>query len=126
MKITTHKPRSSISMASKLQIFLTVLNFSYVAYWHSYFLSTYLTVSPTSSGAADAMAVVRSSQEVSVSIQEYAANIDLTRVPPKGSPPNLIPQKATKEEVKNIDDSRKRLNYGGLGDKAHLGGFTEV
>lgn len=111
-------------MSSKIQILLAVLNLCFVAYWHSYFLSTYLTfVSPISSSGA-AVTVVQS--QAPVSIEEYAANIDLTRVPPKGSPPNLIPQKATEEEVKNFEHIRKDLNYGGDGDKAHLGGFTEV
>lgn len=55
----------------------------------------------------------------------YINNIDLTQVPPKGSPPNLPSTRASEEE-KKVEKIRSIHGYGGKGDKAHLGGFTEV
>lgn len=59
-------------------------------------------------------------------IAAYAQNIDLTRIPPKGSPPNLPSPKASSEETSKFAHIRKRSGYGGTGEKAHLGGFTTV
>jgi len=59
-------------------------------------------------------------------ITAYAKHIDLTQVPPKGSPPNLPAARATEEEMKGFHHIREKYKYGGNGDKAHLGGFTNV
>ncbi len=58
-------------------------------------------------------------------IQTYIQEMDLSKVPPQGSPPNLPSVRVTDAEAKeNVDDKRKI--YGGRGDKAHLGGFTTI
>lgn len=56
----------------------------------------------------------------------YKREMDLSKVPPKGSPPAQPAERATKEEEQKISLFRTRANYGGSGDKAHLGGFTKA
>ena len=62
-------------------------------------------------------------------IATYAREMDLSRVPPRGSPPNLPSEGITASsgdgdiEVPKI---REKNGYGGTGDKAHLGGFTTL
>ena len=46
-------------------------------------------------------------------IAEYANNIDLMKVPPKGSPPNLIADKAQGNEMQIGEEERKSVGYGG-------------
>lgn len=59
-------------------------------------------------------------------ILEYAKEMDLSKVPPKGSPPNLPAEKVDEEEVKEVSRIRAKDKYGGFGDKPHLGGFTTL
>lgn len=59
-------------------------------------------------------------------VSAYARNIDLTKVPPKGSPPNLVAERATEQETSETGYIRQKHGYGGSGDKKHLGGFSTV
>ena len=58
----------------------------------------------------------------------YTHEMDLSKVPPKGSPPNLPAERASSgtKEMEEIGKIRKTHGYGGSGDKTHLGGFTTV
>eukprot|EP00546_Thalassionema_frauenfeldii_P011439 CAMPEP_0178921802 /NCGR_PEP_ID=MMETSP0786-20121207/15772_1 /TAXON_ID=186022 /ORGANISM="Thalassionema frauenfeldii, Strain CCMP 1798" /LENGTH=455 /DNA_ID=CAMNT_0020596039 /DNA_START=189 /DNA_END=1556 /DNA_ORIENTATION=+ len=59
-------------------------------------------------------------------ILTYTKEMDLSKVPPKGSPPNLPAEKVDEQEVKEISRLRARDKYGGFGEKSHLGGFTTL
>ncbi len=65
-------------------------------------------------------------------IQAYLSHVDLTKVPPEGSPPNLPSQPVDihssdeSQSVQKTNKMRKKHGYGGTNDKAHLGGFTTV
>ena len=52
-------------------------------------------------------------------------SFDAFGVPPEGSPPNLPTHEGEKGATK-AEAVRSRLNYGGAGEKKHLGGFTEL
>lgn len=59
-------------------------------------------------------------------ITAYVSTMDLSNVPPRGSPPNLQAERATEEETKRVGHIRSKHGYGGGGDKPHLGGFTTI
>ena len=59
-------------------------------------------------------------------IQSYMQYMDLSVVPPRGSPPNRPAIPATVEETQRIENIRTLHGYGGDGDKQHLGGFTTI
>ena len=46
-------------------------------------------------------------------VSNYARNIDLTKVPPKGSPPNLVAERATEQETSQTGHIRQKHGYGG-------------
>ena len=57
-------------------------------------------------------------------ISDYIREMDLSKVPPRGSPPNLPAKaEAASEEMAKVERYRQRESYGGTGDKRHLGGF---
>lgn len=59
-------------------------------------------------------------------IAAYIKEMDLSKVPPPGSPPNLTPEIKSVEEQKAAAALRTKHHYGGATDNIHLGGFTTV
>ena len=126
MKAIHSRPNSKPLSSRDAWIFIAIVIFICVSCWQASIVQT-SDFTDFNLGDYNLEFNIKTNDEINIDpITSYLKTMDLSVVPPEGSPPSLPAERATGEEQDTIDAIRKRNKYGGGKDKAHLGGFTAL